>query len=310
MIKNKGIFLIMLFYTYIFVSSGWTKDASPTFYNTFDVEQTNTRAIGLGGAFTGVNAPSEGSIWNPAVIAQTTNNFGGISFQQGSGFNSERKGVSSICMIGNNIAIGWQGIEDYKDENVEIKVSKIFFTTASKQYKSNLLGINFGYIYGMIGETEENQSNVDSLNGFSVDWGLFYNLSERMNIGVVFFNAPGFVYYSDYHKDVLPFSFQAGVSLRIPYTLLSFDYQKHYYRKPFPENKDFTYHFGMEVNVRNVSLRWGSFGNEIDFKDDDRSFGIGYIFKNWRMDFAYREVSSEKQYFMTIIFSLPKEKVQ
>lgn len=275
--------------------------------------EVGPRALGMGGAFVGLANDPLAPYWNPAGLTQMSYPVGMIVsanlkskidraqdlFNPYTLFDDAQ--FNFISFVSRRSGLGWRQVNKINKHTYDVGSStdcwsnlhEIFLTAARGQGQT-ALGVNFKYLFGNFLQWEKSKDGngwrepiLDRSNGqgFGLDLGLIYIVSEYLNIGVVGENVFTRVWWKGYETVRVSPKLRVGANLEWPgYMNFTFDLEKISGKKNKP-----IYHLGVEGGVYGISLRTGIFGEDITETKSNEStitVGIGYKYKKFQIDIA------------------------
>ncbi|MBN1823968.1 MAG: hypothetical protein JW803_06600 [Endomicrobiales bacterium] len=274
-------------------------EPAPTPYNSYEGYMPGAKAGAMGGAFTAVADDASCVYYNPAGLAILKSGY--LSMTLESARQSEltpdevfaqevlkNRSVQHICFASEKGAVSWRPLantviretsgSDWQE--TEIKVNAYTLSGSHKNMDRAFSGINITYFSAQMAISGVN-NNVPSLNlsdgyGFSADVGYLFMPSPFVNIGIVFKNLLGYVWWDDFEKDQLPFVMRGGLAFKIGgFMVFATDWEKRYYRKV--DAVTIT-HFGLEQKFAGAMvLRAGMYGDDLNDKEKAKiTYGLGY----------------------------------
>lgn len=170
---------------------------------------------------------------------------------------------------------------DFSD--IEFSMNALGIAGGDTFKKTGGFGLSFAYLWGSMAETRYvggffNQNLSDTGNGVRMNLGFRYPMGPTM-WGMVVQNAPGFVWWKDYRRTLLPIRFRVGNTWRVqPGVLLSVDGERRFYNEG-GDPEDFIY-IGNETHfLGRVAFRAGVFSDNIG-RPRSRRWTGGITFKD------------------------------
>ncbi|MDD3065246.1 MAG: hypothetical protein PHI20_01695 [Endomicrobiaceae bacterium] len=287
--KNLNACLIVFVFTVCLYAK-----QPPTNFNSYDAMPVSARSIAMGGAGVALINSIDNVFLNPAGLAYGRSE----SIQVEALVSITRKseidraildsvepvnlGFNSFVVLQQQGAISWRtlasnvryssGTNYWSRQNEDIKAVTI--SASQKDDKKNYAtGISLSYLYGNIAEASVTDgipfAQTSSGNGFTVDVGFTAPLNRNMTFGINFENIIGFMWWTHYNSEQLPFGIRTGLGYTTGgFTMLA-DLDKKFYR--FGNADDTIYRVGLEQYLTRVlALRVGaqgpSFSNEDKMK--------------------------------------------
>jgi hypothetical protein len=151
--------------------------------------------------------------------------------------------------------------------------------------KSGSIGLSFAYLYGSLASTVHqngtpDKSTLDTASGVRLNMGLRYPTGPFM-WGAVLQNAPGFLWWGHYRRDMLPLRVRVGNTWRLsPGVLFSAESETRYYEEG--SHKEHFLYLGSETAPsKTLVFRAGVFSNSMG-QPDTRHWtgGITLNFQN------------------------------
>ncbi len=160
----------------------------------------------------------------------------------------------------------------------EMFVDAIGFAGADTWRKNGSFGIAIAYLrsslYRPLTASNLPGEGSDSGNGVRLNIGMRYPVGPTM-WGLVFQNAPGFLWWKHHERTQLPLKIRVGNTWKIRSGMLaSSEYEQRYYNEG-SDKEDFL-HFGLENQLSDaLFLRAGMFANDIQ-ESEDRHWTLGF----------------------------------
>jgi len=266
----------------------------------FDGKPVDAKAISMGESFSAVCDNASVSYWNPAGLKQlegkyfttcinTSHKTDASDDELFAGDSLQGKKLIFIGFANSKSAFSFRPISDYSSvfevKKIELRANKYTFSSAS-QYTNKMLGININYISAHLGVTDliNPTANISDGNGIAIDFGLLYTASEFIKLGFSIENSPGYIWWTDYKRNIIKSHIRAGLSVKpADWLLMSFDYEN------IASIKKEFYHGGLQQTLaKHVFFRQGIISEKFFNNSDKKSltFGGGYELKKWIIDFA------------------------
>lgn len=276
--KRKVLFSFLLML--LTVSFIYTQDEGSD-SDTYDAPYLNwgidTRALGMGGAHTGVPGTSAGVYYNPAMIdfLQTGHITGMHTFEREDRTYLSYVGYAQPFMFG---SLGLGIVKAGRNEEV------IMTDVLDDDFSADVFLLSYAYALDSIsvGATFKNISEQyndigDRENSFGLDIGIGWNPIEKVYIGAAVKNIA-----AKMGDKNIPYTVRAGASMEvIPGLTVAGDMEK------IQDIDDPIGHVGIEYTTKDImqddsaiALRLGANNNEV-------STGLGFIFDNFIFDYAY-----------------------
>ncbi len=223
--------------------------------NTSDIPEVNIRD----------NDPLEDKVFQYLSLTSES----GAIFYEPVGRKHEAVPTSSLSPAG-----------DFKEVN--FRCAALGFAGAHKLKSGGSLGISLAYLTGDLdyGTYEGNtlkRFDSDTGNGVRMGVGVRYPTGPVM-WGMALKNAPGFLWWKNHKRDILPVTIQAGNTWRMkPGYLFSLSGETRFYDEG-KEKKNYL-NIGQEIPLgKNLSIRAGAFGENVS-KSDKRHVTGGLTFR-------------------------------
>ncbi|MBQ3833953.1 MAG: hypothetical protein II816_00320 [Elusimicrobia bacterium] len=246
-------FLFIIAVIFLVSSDGFAKKA-PILPNAYDGCGVSARSLAMGR--TGVAMPGsyEGIFYNPATLG--FNEDGSVQIEafvfalrntalddvECLPYNNIKRGFNSFVIAQNRGAISWRTLSSYNYSekngsdyfNMQESVHAVTVSMANVNDNGLSVGLNLSYLYGTIlysGVASGTPiAEAYSGNGFTMDIGLMYPLSNGLFFGANFENVVGFMWWDSYGHDQMPFGIRSGIGYALgSFTFLA-DYNKKFYR--------------------------------------------------------------------------------
>lgn len=267
----------------------------------FNGKPVDAKAIGMGEAFSAVSDNASASYWNPAGLKQLEGKYFTtcINISQKTdatdsdlfaGDSLQGKKLIFIGFADSKIAFSFRPISDYsaihEAKKIELRANKYTLSSATQNTERMKFGINVNYISAQLGVTDlvNPAANISDGNGIALDFGLLYTASEFIKLGFSVENSPGYIWWTDYKRNIIKSHIRTGLSIKpANWLLFSADYENIASLK-----KEF-YHGGLQQTLaKHVFLRQGIISEKFFDNADKKSLtlGGGYELKKWLIDFA------------------------
>jgi hypothetical protein len=305
--KRNVIFSLLILAV---VATAQARPQAPVAYNAFDGIQPGAHALGMGLAAVAVGGDVADVYYNPAgLVSLKSDNILGLSFDAArqSELSSDQlfsqdtlkdTNITMLSLCNAKGALSWRPIANYTSTsttaggwaNTDVHIDA--FTLSATQTDGKLVnGLNISYLYGRIGQASI-EDNVPSAiiangNGFSIGYGLLYNVSPSLRLGLSPNNICAFMWWDDYEAQQLPFSFRTGAACALSKTAtFAYDFEKEYYRDSSPELTQ--NHFGLEQGLGDsLKIRLGIYGPDMnDLEVTHYTAGLGYGANNMNFDIS------------------------
>jgi hypothetical protein len=300
----------------------YAKQDAPLPVFIFNGKPVDAKAIGMGEAFVAVSDNVSASYWNSAGIKQLEGKYFTTCIntsQKTDASNDdlfandslEGKKLIFIGFADSKSAFSFRPVSDYssvfENKKIELRANKYTFSSAAQYTDKMQLGINVNYISAHLGVTDlvNPAANISDGNGFAADFGLLYTASEFVKLGFFVENSPGYIWWTDYKRNIIKSHIRTGLSIKpANWLLMSFDYEN------IASIKKEFYHGGLQQTIaKHIFLRQGiiseKFFNNADMKS--LTLGAGYELKKWLIDFAtksYQLDNPDKDKVTDYTFSL------
>ncbi len=302
------VIVSLIFFSAIFC---FAKEPSPIFYNSFDGISIGAKPSGMGEAFVALVDNADAPYWNPAGLIFLESNLATFMFDLARGgakrediVNKEPlqgKWFAYLSFCSSLGALSWRPLSNFREENDEeysereININKYTLSFAIPYSPEVSFGMNISYLHGSLGIAREDSrpyANISTGNGWGLDWGIIYTYSPSLKMGISLENGPAYIYWSDYRSDRLPLNLRVGMGIKIAELLtVASDFEQRFYIRENGGQKSLAvYHLGLEyVLPRNISLRWGMFGENFSEKRKvNYTWGLGFIEDMYILDFALK----------------------
>lgn len=257
-----------------FLLIGLCACASASFVETALRQNVGVRAMGMGGAFTGVADDTSSGFYNPAGIS-------------GSGFqyyleNSDYK--NQLLARSDNSFLQWQSLI-YSDWHHRDKAGNLVDVSAISYGQQG--ASSWGFTYKRVA------SNLDS-NGYSVDFGLLMDLGQTIKFGFL---------AQDLFKENVSVrtALRGGLSFRVLGNKLLCAVDEEFYRGPEPK---FIMHYGAEYNLTEaLDVRTG-------WADGNFTGGISLLFDFGTLEYAIAtgvDLDREAKHSIAVNFGRKRE---
>ncbi|GAB1401338.1 hypothetical protein MASR1M68_02490 [Elusimicrobiota bacterium] len=303
--------IIFSLFTVLFSVAYVYAQKPPTSFNSYDGMALSARSIAMGGAGVAVTGGIDNIFYNSA----------GLAFIQGNGIEAEalfsasrqsnipndvlnsvepiKLGFNSFVILQQQGAISWRtlssnvkfssGTDYWSRQNENIKAITISGSQKS-QNNNYAVGIGLSYLYGTLAESSVISGNpfaqTSSGNGFAIDIGFITPVNKNITFGLNLENVLGFMWWSDYDCEQLPFGIRTGLGYQVGgFTMLA-DLNKKFYR--FSDFNDTVYSVGLEQNITRVlAVRLGRQGSS--WSDEDKikyTYGFALNVSTFSFSFA------------------------
>lgn len=247
---------------------------------------TGARALGMGGAFTGVADDATAAYWNPAGLAWTTG--WELTGQYAAGMNADRS-FNSVGFSRNGsmmaYALQWvnAGTSDIPQTDADGRFmgdfnfgDNAFSLSLAKGFDMASVGITGKFLRESVGA---DIATDDAINGFGLDLGLGLILTDYARFGLSVANIAGKLGSVD-NVNTIPATLRAGVALMPMEGLtVAFDMEK------TRDEEDYGFHAGGEYALA-VSEDFGT-ALRIGLNRNKFAGGLGLRYDFLTFDYAY-----------------------
>lgn len=283
----KKIILLILCLTLWFTIPGHS--------DSFTDIQIGARPQGMGGAFVAVVDDANALYWNPAGIIQ--NSFVEITTMRGIPFGLKMDTLSNDYLayaqplsLRCGFGVSWMRNAAKLEQGVSKETSKMTEDTLALSFA---MAANSKFYLGTTVKRLIIDTKIESGAGFGFDLGILYKPTNNISFGAMFRNLA-----TDIKDEKLSNTIRLGTALKFKKLLLAFDINS---KKGINKKEDTTYlfHFGAERKFGNhFVLR---VGNNQSFNP---SFGLGFIYNIWNLDYAYFKCNDYLDYSHRISLSM------
>ncbi|MDA3792149.1 MAG: hypothetical protein PF545_00615 [Elusimicrobia bacterium] len=304
-------------------------ESSPLSDKYYIGEVPGADAIGRGGAFAGAMGSPFAPYWNPAGLAVIKNNRLGVAANilSDSKIDSsiikkiyalEDRNLNFISVAAPQVAVYWRKLSDRVDISsytepggievktvVDEKLNQFGVSVSIANTERTYFGMNINYLTGILGYSKVRGSTVSVVisdgYGWGLDWGLIFDVSERLNVGLTLLNGPAVIYWEDYSSESLPLIFRGGLDLKMSNLMtLGIDYENGVYDDSVKSND--ILHVGIEHYIsQNFVLRGGMSGNDLSDKNKTTySAGIGYKEEGYSVDLSAIQYCIKQQEYESV----------
>ncbi len=304
-------FLLAVLLISALITNVLARPQSPLAYNAFDGIAPGGRSLGMGLAAAAVGNDPADIYFNPAGLALLKDdNVLGLSFEAArqsslstdqlfSNETLKNTNLTLISLCNSKGAISWRPMASYSVStttvnggfsSTEVHVDE--FTLSATQTDDKITnGLNLSYLYGRVAQAGIDNgtpsANIADGNGFSLGYGLLYNVSPMFRLGIDADNIAAFMWWDDFETQQLPFVLRAGFAYQISkFVTFAYDFDKRYYRDPVPALTQ--NHFGLEQNLGDIlKIRVGIYGPDMnDLEVTHYTAGLGYTQNNLNFDLS------------------------
>ncbi|MFA5779694.1 MAG: hypothetical protein WC947_06125 [Elusimicrobiota bacterium] len=316
--KKRLLFIFLIFC----VTTVFAKQDAPLPVFIFNGKPVDAKAIGMGESFVAVSDNASASYWNPAGLKQleekyfttcinTSQKTDATDDDLFAGDSLQGKKLIFMGFANSKSAFSFRPISNYssvyEDKKIELRANKYTFSSASQYTDRMQLGINVNYISAQLGTTDlvNPAANISDGNGIAIDFGLLYTASEFAKLGFSVENSPGYIWWTDYRRNIIKSHIRTGLSIKpANWLLMSFDYEN------IGSIKKEFYHGGLQQTIaEHIFFRQGIISEKFFNDSDNKSLtiGVGYELKKWIIDFAaksYQLENADKNKVTDYTFSL------
>jgi len=266
----------------------------PSYADSFTDLQMGARPAGMGGAFVAIADDANALYWNPAGLIQNT--FVEFTTMHGIPFGIKTLSTDYIAYaqpLGLRYGFGVSFLRNAAklEEGVLKKTSKMTEDTYTLTLAS---AVNSKVSLGTTIKRLAIETKIESGAGFGFDFGILYKYSDRISFGTMFRNLA-----ADVKDEKVPNVFRVGTAIKWGKNLLlALDVNG---KEGINNQEETTYllHLGAEKKFgRNFAFRIGS------DQDQNLSFGLGFIYRTWVMDYAYYKSNADLDYSHRLSLSL------
>lgn len=291
MIKRiAAMFLIILF---VFTNLALPGDNPASTGLSFLKIGVGSRAVGMGGAFTGLADDPSATYWNPAGLARIeganllfshnewlqdiSNEFVAVNFSAG-------KNAFGVSLMNNNVGGIERRVEATEDPLGEVDAHDVMLGLSYARMLSQRLslGATVKFIYEKI--------YIEESSGMAVDVGVLYQSTiEGLNAGL---SLQNFGFISELKEEAvnLPQTVRAGVAYLLPFLVVR---GKIILAADFVQVFESTSHLnmGFEYNLKDFfALR---LGYQTGYDDKGFHTGFGVKYSRYRFDYAFVPFTSD-----------------
>ncbi len=291
-------------------------------------EKPGAAAIARGGAYTAVADDSFAAFWNPAGLARLRENSLGISMNLFSetelsedelhaNYPLQGQKLNFISISAPEVSLYWRPLSNISLEESDngvtvkrdVKVNTFGLSVGIPHTEKMDFGMNINFLFGTYAFAEKNTESVEIGvpygYGWGLDWGMIYEATEMIDLGLTLLNGPAMIYWGDGHgRDSLPVILKGGANLRLTRIMsASIDYSKGFYDDSLSDTGEL--HFGLEHNITNdIALRAGIYGSDLDDRyNTTYTAGVGYSQENYRLNLAARQFYIEEDSVIRVSLS-------
>lgn len=250
--KSLRFLLIVTIVT--FASSSLFAKQAPILPNSYNGQGVSARSFAMGHTGAAMPGSYEGIFYNPASLGFCEE--GGAQIEafvfalkntaledmECLPYENIKRGFNSFFIAQNQGALSWRTLSSYNfsERNgddyfkTDEHINAITVTMANRNDSGFSVGMNLSYLYGTIlySAVADNKPVAEAYsgNGFTMDIGLLFPLSDNVFFGVNFENILGFMWWEHYGHDQLPFGIRTGLGYTFGTFNLLADYNKKFYR--------------------------------------------------------------------------------
>lgn len=268
---------------------------TPVYSDSFTDIQIGARPQGMGGAFVAVVDDANALYWNPAGIIQ--NSFAEITTMRGIPFGIKMDTLSNDYLayaqplsFRYGFGVSWMRNAAKLEQGILKETSKMTEDTFALSFA---MAVSSKFYFGTTIKRLVIDTIIESGAGFGFDFGILYKPTDNISFGAIFRNLA-----TDIKNEKVPDTIRLGTALRFKKLLLAFDMNS---KKGINKDKDITYlfHFGAERKFGDhFVLRVGS------NQDFNPSFGLGFIYNIWNLDYAYFKSNDYLDYSHRVSLSM------
>lgn len=306
-ILKKSFYVTVLLFS--FSSLGFAKQA-PLLPNAYNGQGLSARSFAMGRTGAAMPGSIEGVFYNPAslgfnsidkvqiealVLAVRNTALESVECLP---YENINPGFNSFVIAQNIGAISWRTLSSYSfSEHSENSYSKmqeninaVTISMANKTDKGFSVGLNLSYLYGTVlySAVTDSKPYADAYsgNGFTMDIGFLFPVSNNIFFGVNFENIVGFMWWEQYGHDQLPFGVRTGLGYVFGTTNFLVDYSKKFYR--FGDLEEQFVNVGIEQYLTHYfAVRAGALSPVKIYKEKVKySYGLGLNFTSFSLSAA------------------------
>ena len=222
------------------------------------------RAVGMGGAYTGISDDMSSVCWNPAGLNQLrlkSSSFMHLVYLEDVSYDFLSFAIPVFLMgmkrtIGGSIQyLNMDRMDIYKDD-VKIKSTKPYQSNLTFSYAQMLRPFMVGLNLKLI----EQRIDVKKAQGFAIDTGILYkDFREKWGLGLNIQNIGPKIKFNK-EKDPLPFNIKIGSFYKFNFVKMNPEEPNHLILSSdvnFPVDNDPNFHFGIEYSlskIKNIRL--------------------------------------------------------
>jgi len=337
--NRTATFRLLMAAPFLLTSSVFAKPRSPLPDTAFDGGVISAETLAQGNSMAGNLASLTAGSENPASLI--TNLSGGVYTTLRAGQTSELtrgtinehdplqgKTLNYISIGADKGVLYYEPLgrlattQDMLENGANVGTRDIEFASdaigfaGAQAFKKGTIGISLAYLTSSLATTEHrtgqpDASNLDNGYGVRMNIGLLYPYLGS-TWGMVIQNAPGFIWGSDYRREMLPFKIRVGNMWQYSSYLKTYlDAEWRFYHEG--SNREEYVHAGVESALgKYVTLRAGTYGSSLDnSKTRHWTGGIAFnLDSGATMSYALDryEESNTKVSLSYVSFSIPIDK--
>jgi hypothetical protein len=262
--------------------------------------QIGARPQGMGGAFVAVADDANALYWNPAGIIQNgyievtaMRSMPLLETENPDILTNDYVAYSQPLGLRYGFGFSWlrnaAKLEEGSSKNINKMTEDIYcFSFALLGTSNFFIGITFKRL------VIDTNTKIGSRAGLGFDFGILYKVTDYISFGALFRNLA-----TNVKNEKVSSTIRLGTAIKFRKDLLlAFDVNG---KEGINGKKGTTYlyHFGLEKHFGpHLALRIGS------NKNYNLSFGLGFTYNIWNLDYAYYKCNDDLDYFHRLAFSM------
>ncbi len=215
----------------------------------------------------------------------------------------EDKNINFLSVCGPQLGVYYRPLSDKTDtyttdtgeEELQVNLNQYGITVSVEHAENVYFGMNINYLSGMAGysviQGTSPEIKISDGVGWGLDWGIIYDISEFINVGITVLNGPGRFYWDKFDTSYLPLIIRAGMDIQLTNLMsMGIDYENGLYDDTVSDQSDLI-RLGIEHYLaENFIIRGGMYGSDLEDKyKTTYTGGIGYKKENYLLDIAVRQ---------------------
>ncbi|MDR0485815.1 MAG: hypothetical protein LBH29_03705 [Elusimicrobiota bacterium] len=286
---NKKIFVLSIAALFCCSLKAHSKNV-PISQGSYDGVYLSARSMAMGGAGAALSKNREFFYSNAASLADKEGSYYELSFIpiiENESNIPVNTGINSVFLSFNSASLLWRRMSQTSlvknsDDKISFSINALSLSSAKETDKNISVGWSLSYIYGNLSQASYNsiegaQTSISGGNGFSFDLSFLTPLRHNFSLGLNLKNIAGFMFYSGYEYQRLPFSFLLGLGYENNGFSAAIDWDKRFYK--YSDLESGFLRAGIEQGINDFLFLRAGVVSDFDFKKDGFKYSGGLSFR-------------------------------